>query len=316
MTGHQVTALETVELQGERARHALQLLEQGYAPSEARIRAGLGTRELERVVAVYEHRQREMTGAPAAAPAEVTSLSLVVLRQHPANVRTDLGDLEELESTVRQHGVLQPLLVRDVGDSGYLVVDGHRRLAAALRVGLADVPVRVVAAHSDRDLDVDDVETMLVTGLTKLTLSPLDEAHGYQRLLDSGLTQREIGERVGKNQAHVSQRLALLHLTEDEQQAVRNREITVGEAYLAARERGPRRMTGEQSRPKPKRVPHFVADHPLGAAAKHLCGHETTLKLGVACGRCWERVIRADARAKAADGVRVDADAAAALAAS
>ena len=292
MTGRTATADETVRLQSDRARHALQLLEQGYSPTQVRERAGLGTRELEQVVALHEQR----TGGAAEPEQQLTSLTVAVLRRHPANVRSDVGDLTELEATVREHGVLLPLLVRAVGDAGYVVVDGHRRLAAAIAAGLPRVPVRLVLAHGDgRDLDVDDVETMLVPGLTKATLEPMDEAHAYARLLAAGMTQQEIATRVGKNPGHISQRLALLNLSQAEQDAVRDKTLPVRDAYLAGREHSPRRRTGEQHRPKPKVVPHFTVEHPLAFLARQRCDHPTTLKLGVACGPCWEHEIRADA---------------------
>lgn len=138
------------------------------------------------------------------------------------------------------------------------------------------------------------VEAMLVENLQRADLDPLDEAAGYQELLDAGQTQAQIAKRVGKTQGHVSQRLALLNLTPDEQDALRRKEITIQAGYKAGRDRSSTRRPHDTKRPKPKRVPHFTRTHPLSTAATAMCGHEVTLKLGVACGPCWEATIRAD----------------------
>jgi ParB family transcriptional regulator, chromosome partitioning protein len=130
---------------------------------------------------------------------------------HPApdNPRgDDLGDLTELAASMHPHGVLQALLVCP-RPNGYLVVYGHRRRAAALKAGLTTIPAEV------RDLDdTTRRELMLIENLHRDDLTPLQEARGYRDALDnnSQLTQRQLAERVGKSQGHISKRLALLRL--------------------------------------------------------------------------------------------------------
>jgi ParB family chromosome partitioning protein len=213
-----------------------------------------------------------------------------VLVEHPGNVRTELRDLDELEASVRAKGILQPLLVTRTADDRYVVIGGHRRLAVAVRLDLPRVPV-MLRTGLDGALAI---EAMLVENLQRDGLDPLDEAIAYQQLIRGGRTQADIAKAVGKNQGYISQRLALLNLTPDEQAALRRKEITIQAGYRAGRDRSANRRPNDTRRPKPKRVPHFTRQHPLSTAAAARCGHETTLKLGVACGPCWEATIRAD----------------------
>jgi ParB/RepB/Spo0J family partition protein len=121
------------------------------------------------------------------------------------NPRSDLGDLGELVASVARHGILQPLLVRR-GDSGALVlVDGHRRLAAASEAGLEQVPVLV-----REDLDGQALVASLVTALKREDLDPVEEAKAYGRLIDGGLSKKGAAEAVGVPQKTVTVRLQIL----------------------------------------------------------------------------------------------------------
>jgi ParB family chromosome partitioning protein len=229
----------------------------------------------------------------------ITDLPVRVLVENPANVRTDLGDpqeLAELEQSILEHGLLQPLLVmRRAGQ--YVLLAGHRRLAAARSAGLNRVPVTIRGEISE----TRSIETMLVENLQRAALHPLDEAIAYQQLLDRGRTRSEIAAAVGKNPGHISMRLSLLNLTAGEQKAVRSGDLSIGDAYRAGRDRSARRRAWDTKRPKPRKVPHFTAQHPLATAVFQACasaGHEVTLKLGPGCGPCWETVIRTDQAAR------------------
>jgi ParB family chromosome partitioning protein len=225
----------------------------------------------------------------------ITEVPVRVLAEHPANIRSDLGDISELAGSIKAQGILQPLLITHGGDGRYLVVAGHRRLAAALQLKLERVPVRVRAGIST----LGAVELMLVENLHRADLHPLDEARAYKQLEDAGYTHLRIGNAVGKYSGHIGKRLALLLLTAEEQEALRRGEISVDAAYLIGRERNPRRRR-TTPRPQPHSVPHFRRDHPLAdeVAARCLAAeHEVVLKLGPACGPCWERAIRDDALA-------------------
>ncbi len=116
----------------------------------------------------------------------------------------DPDKLAMLAASIRERGILQPLLVRADGRGGYLVLAGERRLRAARQLGLTEIPVLV--------RDVDDADALLETLIENVVRADLtleEEAGAYQRLLDLGLSQREIGRRTGINQGTISRALRL-----------------------------------------------------------------------------------------------------------
>ena len=154
------------------------------------------------------------------------------------NVRDELGDLSELEASIRESGLLQPLLVTPQGNL-FRVVAGHRRLSAGLRAGLKSFPCVV------RDLDEQQVlEAMIVENTHRRMLNPIEQGRALSRLAASGLSQAEIARRIGRSQTHVSNHLAILKLPIEEQRRIARGEIGVQTA-LAPRRRtyGPRGST-------------------------------------------------------------------------
>lgn len=138
-------------------------------------------------------------------------LQLHVTELHPSehNPRSDLGDLDGLIASIKVAGVIEPLIVEQRNEIGdYDLIAGHRRLAAAIAAGLATVPCieRSFASQAER------IEIMTIENLQRADLSPLDEARAFGWLADLGHTQRDIAERVGCNQSHVSKRLSLVKL--------------------------------------------------------------------------------------------------------
>lgn len=158
-------------------------------------------------------------------------IGLDLLRPADDNVRRDLGDLTELAESIRAQGVLQPLLVNDAGDGTFLIVAGHRRHGAARLAGRVAVPCMV------RSLDeIARVEAMIVENIQRSGLTPLEEASAYHRLTElTGLGQRAIGTRLGRSQAHVSKRLALLDLPDTAQEALDAGELTLEGAQALTR---------------------------------------------------------------------------------
>ena len=151
-----------------------------------------------------------------------------LLRPAPDNPRRDLGDLDELVSSIRTLGIVEPLVVtRD--DDGWLVIAGHRRLEAALTAGLETVPCVV----RDAD-DAERTEIMLVENLIRANLTPIEEADGYAKLTDLGHTQKRIAERVGCNQSHVSKRLKLRKLPDVAVTALVDGRLEVNDALKLA----------------------------------------------------------------------------------
>lgn len=180
-------------------------------------------------------RGRDAFSAQAAPPAPegiALEVSVALIDPSSANPRSSLGDLSELADSIREMGVLQPLLVRPNGDRFDLIY-GHRRLAAAKLAKRKTVPVLF---NLDADEARDQVRR-LVENLHREDLSALDEARAYEQLLALGVTgaQRGLAKMVGKSQGHVSKRLALLRLPEDVRAKVDSGGITVTDAAELAK---------------------------------------------------------------------------------
>jgi ParB family chromosome partitioning protein len=129
----------------------------------------------------------------------------------PNQPRRDLGSLDELMASIREQGVIQPLIVEPHGNGRYRILAGERRYTASQRLGLETVPcvVRTVADHSRLALQ-------LIENLHRKDLNPLEKAQGYRRLMDEfQLTQRDLALRLGKSLASVNQTLRLLDLSQD-----------------------------------------------------------------------------------------------------
>lgn len=155
------------------------------------------------------------------------------LRPDPQNPRrAGVGDVSEMAESMASVGVLQPLLVSpdpEVAD-GYLVVFGHRRLAGAIAAKLTEVPAEV------RELDpVDRLAIQLIENMQRAEIDALDEALAFKTLLDLGLSQRAVGERVGRAQSHISKRLSLLRLPAEARKALDSGGITISDAFQLTR---------------------------------------------------------------------------------
>jgi ParB family chromosome partitioning protein len=137
----------------------------------------------------------------------------------------DENALEELTVSVETYGVLQPIIVRRSG-AGYQIVAGERRWRAARRAGLTTVPCLVQDADDSQALQVAMVEN-----LQRDDLNALEAARGYQQLVvDFGMTQDEVGHRVGKSRSAIANTLRLLELPEAVQASLRGGEISEGHA--------------------------------------------------------------------------------------
>ena len=134
--------------------------------------------------------------------------------------------LSSLAESIREVGVLQPILVRPLGDGEYELVAGERRGRAARRVGLGTIPALVHATDDSAAL-----EHALVATLHRDDLNALEEAGAYQQLIeDFGLTHDEVATRVGRSRATVSNTLRLLQLPPSIQRALQERKLTMGHA--------------------------------------------------------------------------------------
>ncbi len=160
----------------------------------------------------------------------VREIPIELIRRNPAQPRThfDETELEELASSMRQRGVLQPILVRPMrGTPGeYQIVAGERRWRAAQMAGLAAMPALV------RELgDNDALEIAVVENIQRTDLDPLEEALAYHSLMSAGgHTQEEVALLVGKSRPHVANTMRLMQLPEAVRELVRSRQISAGHA--------------------------------------------------------------------------------------
>lgn len=156
-----------------------------------------------------------------------STLPLDRIRPNKDQPRRTFDDVElaELADSIRQNGVLQPLLVRDRGNY-YEIVAGERRYQAARAAGLDEVPVII------RDISDDDVfKLALIENLQRSDLSPLEEANGYRQLIkEKGLTQEELAKILSKSRSTITNTLRLLDLPEEVQELVETGRLTAGHA--------------------------------------------------------------------------------------
>lgn len=149
---------------------------------------------------------------------------------NPEQPRThfDDGDLGELAASIREVGILQPIVVRAGEESGrYVLVAGERRLRAAGLAGLSQLPA-VIRPEAGAESDITEA---LIENVQRKDLSPLEEASAYQNLLENfGMTHERIAERVGKSRSAVTNTLRLLQLPARIQGMVENRDLSAGHA--------------------------------------------------------------------------------------
>lgn len=151
-----------------------------------------------------------------------------VIVPNPRQPRTifDEDDLAELVHSVREFGVLQPVVVRDVGDGTYELIMGERRTRAAREAGLETIPA-VVRDTADEHL----LRDALLENLHRSELNPLEEASAYQQLLaDFGITQEELATRIGRSRPQISNTIRLLKLPLPVQQRVAAGVLSAGHA--------------------------------------------------------------------------------------
>lgn len=210
----------------------------------------------------------------------------------PDNPREHLEDIDELADSIRSVGLLQPIVARTAGDRLY-VVAGHRRLAAVRHLQWTDVPCIVRGPMRPDHV----LAAMLIENGQRTDLDPIEEAHGLAKLkAQHGHTDSDLARMIGRSIAFVSNRLALLHLTADEQAEVRAGQLGVTHATRRGRLNAGKVLTQKAARDW-----HLSDTHDLAAQVKARCArlnHKGGRKIGaIGCGECWETVIRATERA-------------------
>jgi ParB family transcriptional regulator, chromosome partitioning protein len=152
------------------------------------------------------------------------------LRPNPRNPRREFAepDLEDLSASIREKGILQPIVVRSVSGGGdlYEIIAGERRWRAAQKAGLHEVPIIVVTAN-----DQEALELAIIENVQRTDLNPLEEANGYERLAaEYGYTHADIAKTIGKSRSHVANMTRLVRLPEKTKQMLSDGRISAGHA--------------------------------------------------------------------------------------
>lgn len=167
----------------------------------------------------------ELVAVPGARLVHIDPHAIV---PNPRQPRThfDPDELAELVHSVREFGVLQPVVVRDKGDGTYELIMGERRTRASREAGLTEIPA-IVRDTQDEDL----LRDALLENLHRSQLNPLEEASAYQQLLDDfGITQDELAKRIGRSRPQISNTIRLLRLPVPVQQRVAAGVLSAGHA--------------------------------------------------------------------------------------
>jgi ParB family chromosome partitioning protein len=206
-------------------------------------------------------------------------VAIGLLRSNPRNPRRDFNaaQLEELAASIKERGIIQPIAVRPLRGSAesYEIIAGERRWQAAQRAGLHDVPVVV--------LDVSDAEALelaIVENVQREDLNPIEEAAGYQALIDEFKYQQDdIAKTVGKSRSHVANMLRLLKLPEAVKDVIRSGQFSAGHGRALIGQADPERLAreiiargltvrqveamlrgyGKKKRPRPEKAPDTIA---------------------------------------------------------
>lgn len=165
------------------------------------------------------------TGSASAQPDSTVSIEKIHPNLNQPRTHFNETELEELSESIREHGVLQPLLVRKKGDE-FEIIAGERRYQASKIAGLSELPVIIK--------DVDDqkmLELALIENLQRSDLNPIEEAKGYRQLIKaSGMTQEALSKAVSKSRSAITNSLRLLDLPERVQELLFEGKLTAGHA--------------------------------------------------------------------------------------
>lgn len=163
---------------------------------------------------------------------EIVKVKLSELRSNPYQPRKvfDEDALQELASSIKEHGVFQPIIIKK-SIKGYEIIAGERRVKASILAGLEEIPAII------RDFnDTEMMEIALLENLQRENLNAVEEATAYKKLIETlALTQEELAKRLGKSRSHITNMLGLLTLPEDIQNQISERKITMGHARVLSK---------------------------------------------------------------------------------
>ncbi len=159
---------------------------------------------------------------------DLIQVKLIDIDPNKEQPRKDFDEkaLAELSDSIKEHGLLQPIIVKPLTNGTYRIIAGERRWRASRMAGLDTVPVII------KDFDEKEVmEVALIENLQREDLNPVEEAMGYRALMDTfGMTQEQVAQRVGKSRSAIANALRLLTLRPQELELLRNGKITAGHA--------------------------------------------------------------------------------------
>ncbi len=162
----------------------------------------------------------------ALGPKQVLDLDKIQSGKYQPRGNFNSDSLAELADSIRKNGVMQPILVRELSDDRYEIIAGERRWRAAKLAGLNEIPVLIREMENEQALEIAIVEN-----IQREDLHPLEEAAGYQRLMDEfGYTQENLATTVHKSRSHIANLLRLLALPEDIRLLLTENKITMGHA--------------------------------------------------------------------------------------
>jgi ParB family chromosome partitioning protein len=140
--------------------------------------------------------------------------------------RFDEEALRELADSIREHGIIEPIIAQDTGEGGYVIVAGERRTRAARLAGLTEAPVILRDYSEEKRMEVS-----LIENVQRADLNPIEEAAAYKQLMElTGLSQDAVAARVGKNRSTVANALRLLRLSPEIQRALEENTLSPGHA--------------------------------------------------------------------------------------
>ena len=158
------------------------------------------------------------------------SLADIVPNKYQPRKNFDEENLNDLVNSIKERGVIQPIIVRksNTDNSKYEIIAGERRWLAAQRAGLREIPVVITDAD-----DLKSLEFAIVENVQRHDLNPLEEAHGYKRLIDEfGYDQDKVSKFIGKSRSYISNSLRLLNLPKEVLDYVEQKKITAGHAKI------------------------------------------------------------------------------------
>jgi ParB family chromosome partitioning protein len=188
---------------------------------------GLGIRVLLSDIEVGDQQQKE--SALKELTNTVAMLPLDKIRINPFQPRQEFDEeaLEELASSIRLHGLIQPITVRSMGGNDYQLISGERRLRASQIANLKEIPAYIRAAANDQEM----LELALIENIQRQDLNPIEISITYQRLIDEcQLTHEGLSGRIGKKRSTVTNFLGLLKLPPQIQQGLKEKKISMGHA--------------------------------------------------------------------------------------